>query len=113
MKEKKRALGLLGSTWSSVKPSMDRERMTDKAQSGWPRSYHCQGNGGSAWPASVLAWVPEMRRGASSESQNLPLVFCSLCLLLRALLLWISGALIHVLRSQAGPKHQAELGLKV
>lgn len=43
MKEKKRALGLLGSTWSSVKPSMDRERMTDKAQSGWPRSYHCQG----------------------------------------------------------------------
>lgn len=53
-----------------------------------------------------------MRRQASSESQNLPLDFCSLALHARALLISISGALIHVLRSQAGPKRQAKLGLK-
>lgn len=41
-----------------------------------------------------------MRRAAGSESQNLPLVFCS-----QGLLIAFSGALIHLLRA-----HTAALG---
>lgn len=100
----------MGTTWSTAEPRVDREERADKAQSGWPRSYHCQGTVGQHGPPSALAWVSEMRRGAGSESQDLLPVFWDL--LPGALLIFLSGTLIHLPRSQAGPRLQAYLGLK-